>query len=266
MKNYVDGKVGPGFGYFGAKAFMARRINNLFQDHRVYTESFAGGLNVLLNKYRSEVEVVSDLNSGLLNFYKILVAQTRELLYALNQVPYSKETYDRAKRDKTQDLLQRAVNFLLIQRGGWSGVGNTWMDDPKRKNDWGKLDEKLLPVAERLQGVIILEQDALKTMVDYDGPDVTHYVDPPYYPATRVSPQAYQTEMSAFTHLKLLRVLNSLQGQVVLSGYDNIHYQEELKDWEKIEIDVAALAGPRKNGEQKGRRTEVLWLKNNWRF
>lgn len=265
--NFTSSKISPATFYFGAKCHLARRINQLIPEHRVYVEPFAGGANVLLNKHRSEIEVINDLDPHLVNFYRILVSHTDELIGQALVAEYSRERFEVARRagpDATD--IDKALNYLILKRWAWSGVGHTWVYDDKRRDTWKKIDQFLRPVAERLRGVTILNRDALDVIQEYDGDDVIQYVDPPYYPSTRVSPKAYHVEMSAFDHLKLLNILNRLKSNIILSGYNSVHYTEKLKEWDKIEIETLAFAGMSRNKKKKNKRTEVLWVKKSWPF
>jgi DNA adenine methylase len=267
--NYVPEKIQPTHAYFGAKYYLARKIIRQFPEHRVYVECFAGALNVLINKYRAEVEVISDLDSELINFYQVLVDQTDELITEVQKIPYTLESFQAAQDSRklpNQSNLARAVNYLLIRRSVWSGAGSNWVDEPKRRAGWSRLSEKLLPVAHRLRGVHILCRNALELLLEYDSPSTVFFLDPPYYPATRVSSKDYKIEMNSFDHLKLLNLIKKLKGHVVLSGYNNIYYQRALGNWQRIEIEVAAFSGQTALGQLKTRRVEVLWVKPSWRF
>ena len=57
------------------------------------------------------------------------------------------------------------------------------------------------------------------------------YVDPPYYPSTRRRHRIYRHEYTEADHGELLRVLVSLPCKVIVSGYSNPMYQQELGHW-----------------------------------
>jgi DNA adenine methylase len=65
-------KLRPIFKTHGGKNYLARRIIAHFPEHRTYVESFAGGLSALLNKPRSKIEIVADLNPDVIAVYPAL--------------------------------------------------------------------------------------------------------------------------------------------------------------------------------------------------
>lgn len=58
--------------YYGGKQKLVTTILPLFPEHVLYTEPFAGGAALFFAKEPSEIEVLNDLNSELINFYKVM--------------------------------------------------------------------------------------------------------------------------------------------------------------------------------------------------
>jgi DNA adenine methylase len=54
------------------KWYLAKRIIQHLPEHRFYIEPCAGGLSVFLNKPPCSVEVASDLDAGLIGYYRVL--------------------------------------------------------------------------------------------------------------------------------------------------------------------------------------------------
>ncbi len=59
--------------------------------------------------------------------------------------------------------------------------------------------------------------------------------------------------MNEKDHADLLKLLKTLKGAVVLSGYPHPMYDKALKGWRRVEREALA------DGARK--RTEVLWIK-----
>lgn len=57
------------------------------------------------------------------------------------------------------------------------------------------------------------------------------YSDPPYHPDTRRRSRVYRHDYSIEDHERLVTVLRSLPCMVIISGYDNILYRNELAGW-----------------------------------
>jgi DNA adenine methylase len=70
--------------YYGGKQSLLPVILPLIPEHHLYCEPFCGGAAVFWAKEHSEVEVINDLNSEVINFYATMQTQF-EALYELIQ-------------------------------------------------------------------------------------------------------------------------------------------------------------------------------------
>ncbi|EAQ3014338.1 hypothetical protein E4Q46_21525 [Salmonella enterica] len=67
--------------------------------------------------------------------------------------------------------------------------------------------------------------------------------------------RTYRFEMTCNEHAELLRVLNTLQGMVVICGYNCDLYNDMLTGWKQVSKTTAA------NGFSGSvQRTECLWI------
>ena len=85
---------------------------------------------------------------------------------------------------------------------------------------------------------------------DYQGTELI-YSDPPYLLRTRTSARRYRFDYEEQDHVELLELLKTLPCQVMLSGYPSVLYDDLLKGWQTIELQVM---------NQAGVRTEKLWF------
>ena len=60
--------VGP-TSYIGGKNRLAKRIIEIFPKHATYVEPFAGGAQVFFHKEPSVVEILSDRDGEIINFF-----------------------------------------------------------------------------------------------------------------------------------------------------------------------------------------------------
>jgi hypothetical protein len=77
------------------------------------------------------------------------------------------------------------------------------------------------------------------------------YCDPPYLHSTRRSKQIYKYEMSDSDHKQLIALINTIPCNVMLSGKPSQLYEDSLRDWHVIEIDIQTHVGLQK---------ELIWL------
>src|SRR6266487_1301211 len=83
------------FAWYGGKQELASLLNSLLPRHRVYCEVFGGSGALLFAKEPGALEVFNDLDSGVVNFFRVLrnPEQARALQEALTLTPYAREEY-----------------------------------------------------------------------------------------------------------------------------------------------------------------------------
>lgn len=258
----------PVMRYHGGKFRLAPWIISHFPAHRCYVEPFGGAASVLLRKPRSEAEVYNDLDTEVVNLFKVLRdADLSQRLISLCQLtPYSRVEFKSAY-EPTECMVERARRTIVRATMGFGSAGATMGStgfrlDTKRNSStaqkiWGNAPENLIAVAERFVGVLVENRDAVKCMEEHDTPTTLHFVDPPYVRETRkISRACYRYEMDDHQHVHLLNSLKKLTGSVVLCGYDSEMYNDLLVGWKK-EVKQSSANG------QAGSvsRTECLWLR-----
>ena len=82
-------------------------------------------------------------------------------------------------------------------------------------------------------------------------PDTLIYADPPYHPDTRRRTRVYRHDYAIQDHEKLLDVLKGLPCKVLISGYDNPLYADQLSGWERHQFQMRT---------RTGMRTETVWF------
>lgn len=262
----------PPVRWHGGKFAMAHRIAAFFPRHRGYTEAFGGGAGILLQKPRAREECYNDLDDDIVGLFRVLQDPAGEarLIKLLRTTPFARREFEIAY-DPTDDQIERARRLVirsfmgfgsnahsLTNRGhqstGFRSKSNRSGTTPAQ--DWWHLPDCLPAVAERMRGVVIEHRDALIVLERHDGPEVLHYVDPPYMHDTRATfksgKQAYRHELDWGGHVRLLALLQQLDGMIALSGYAHPLYDDTLRNWRREEI-AAYADGARP-------RTEVLWL------
>ncbi|WP_407321782.1 DNA adenine methylase [Dickeya ananatis] len=257
----------PVIRYHGAKFRLAPWIIQQMPDHTCYVEPFGGAAGVLIQKPRSYAEVYNDLDNEVVNLFRVLRDPTlnQRLQDACALTPYSRDEFC-AARESTNDPVERARRMVVRSSMGFgsaAGLGGTsgFRSDSKRKYStashlWARYPETLSAVCNRLQGVIIENSDALIVMRQHDAPTTLHYIDPPYMPETRVKGNRYYNhEMTAEHHEQLLSVIKTLNGMVMISGYDCELYRDVLTGWrcEQKQSRISASSGT-------AIRTECLWF------
>lgn len=250
--------------WHGGKSYLAKWIVSLFPPHRRYLEGCAGGLSVLLNKPRCEVEVVSDLNNDLVRFWLALRDRGDWLRQTLAVSPYDKKSFDAsAEHIGSRFMMDHAAAFMIRNRMSIGGMGKaySWSDrlrggQPENLNSWDTIRASLPRVVERLQGVGVVNRPASAMINEYHEPGDLIYLDPPYMHETRTARNVYDFEMTRADHWELLMAAADSPAKVFISGYRSDLYDQKLSGWTRHDREIANHSGV---GKTKQRRVECLW-------
>ena len=249
--------------YPGAKWSIAQTIVSHFGDHYHYVEPYFGSGAVFFTKPASPHELINDVNSAVVNFFRVLRDRTDALCWALEATPWARDEY--ADSDKTAgDAVEDARRFVvriwqahasdLAKKTGWKARGSKQRARGMSIR-WQRVPAELAELAHRLKDAEIENRPALEVMGRFSGGDCLIYADPPYLLSSARTQKMYAQEMTETEHLAMLEALRAHNGPAVLSGYDNEIYNAALPGWEQV------LVKPPKV-EKAAVRTEKLWIKH----
>ncbi len=268
----------PALRYHGGKFRMAPWITGFFPPHRCYVEPFGGAASVLLHKSTAYAEVYNDLDDDIVNFFRVLrdPKLSAQLITACVLTPYARGEFLRAY-DETTDPVERARRLAIRASMGFGSAGATkggtgFRIDTRRsystaQHVWQRYPEHLAAIGKRFSGVLIENRPALDVIAQHDDKDTLIYADPPYVLSTR-DPRAsdstgtgtgtgnyYRHEMTDADHVALLQNLRGARGMVIVSGYDNDLYADQLDGWERHQTSARISAG-----RGTVMRTETVWI------
>lgn len=243
---------------------LAEWIISFFPEHRIYTEAYGGGASVLLRKQRAYSEVYNDLDDEVVNLFQVCREKSQALISAIELTPYSRDEFELSYHD-TPDPVERARRTVIRSFMGFGSGLQSWQRTGFRSNsnrsgttpahDWVNYPDCLREIVERLKGVVIENRNGIEVMMAHDSPETLHYIDPPYVKDTRYKGQktrVYRHELDDDDHSEICETIRTLEGMVILSGYDNEIYNDILYDWTKVQKSAYA------DGALK--RIECLWL------
>lgn len=243
--------------YPGSKWRMANSIIDIMPKHETYVEPFFGSGAVFFNKPPAKIETINDMDSRVINFFRVCRDNPDELIRKIQFTPHSREEYQ-LSYIKSPDPIEDARRLMIRC---WQAIGAKTSDitgwrslidpnGPDTSKEWDEIWQRIEAVATRLKDAQIENQDAIKLLERYNRGNVLTYVDPPYLLETR-SKRHYKHEYTDGDHEALLDCLVDFNGLAIISGYESNMYNSYLKDWSKIYINANAEAG--------AKRTEVLW-------
>lgn len=265
--------------WFGGKGEMVVRLLPLLPPHSIYVEPFGGGASLLFAKEPSPVEVYNDLDSGLVNFFRVLRDSQKfaRFYHLATLTPYSREEYYfcRETWEDCEDEVERAYRWFVVARGSFSGrFGSGWAytvsaSSAKQTSKWISILGMLPAIHGRMMQVQIEHDDFARIIERYDAPETLFYLDPPYIAETRRS-GGYKHEMSIDDHKRLVEMLLNIKGKALLSGYKHDIYEPlEQAGWERRDFETACHAAGRTRGtgilgqgaaKLRQARVESVWI------
>ncbi|HTF80097.1 MAG TPA: DNA adenine methylase, partial [Cytophagales bacterium] len=112
------------FNYFGGKFSWVEQLIKHFPEHEHFVDMFCGSLAVTLNKPYSNIDTANDINSEVINFFRVLRNRPEELTTLLRLTPVSREEYNYAWQCyEDVDELEKARMFYVRVRQSFYGLG-----------------------------------------------------------------------------------------------------------------------------------------------
>lgn len=105
----------------GKYRLVPKLIDHLPSQFNKFIEPMAGSA-ALFFTVQPERAILADINSELINFYKILAFKTDSLIEALMEIKASKFTYYEYRDSKPKTDFERAIKFCYLNRLCWNGV------------------------------------------------------------------------------------------------------------------------------------------------
>lgn len=251
-------------------------------EHSIYVEVFGGGASLLFAKKPAGIEVYNDIDSGLVNFFRILRDKEKFKIFheKVSLTPYSREeyNYNKATWELQQDDIERAYRWFVVSRQSFGGrfseswgfaitAGNNMAGTTSK---WLSIIDMLPQLSQRLLRVQIEHRDWRFVLDTYDTPDTFFYLDPPYVHAKRNMTTKYNHELTDNEHKELIDRIQSLRGKVLLSGYDNDLYASlNNGKWYRKDYETAChCVGRVRNSKIQGigsalkyaPRIETVWM------
>lgn len=256
--------------YYGGKSRDAEWIIKHFPPHSTFVDVFGGGASVFLAKRRSSLEVYNDIGN-VSTFFRVLRDHPQELYERLYLTPFGRDEFWRCRKGWQEsldkgDLIEWAREWFVVVSQGYTHEehANSWRVSRSLNcaSTFQSHVEKIPSVAERFRFAHIEQLSFEKLIPMYDSPETLFYCDPPYLSSSRASNDNYLNEMPVDLHIKFLKLINEVKGQVVVSMYDHELYHRYLSPpkWRVDRITHPSAIQNSFSMEGRGERTEVLWI------
>jgi DNA adenine methylase len=254
--------IKPPFRYIGAKTKLLDWIYSFFPAHSTFVDVFGGTGVVIFNKTPSKNDVYNDINSNIVNFYRVLRDEYKrnQLQDLIALTPYSRKEFNSCK-EPSEDDVEAARRFYVRQNQSFSATGRTWGFE-KNKNcsvsrfyntAWGG-------VLARMQSITFDNLPFERMFKNYDSTETLFYCDPPYVETSGTNEYAYF--FGEEEQKKLIDTVNNVQGFVIISGYQHDSFNELLDaGWTMKTREFKCTLKNTKQGKDAERdRVECLYL------
>jgi DNA adenine methylase len=251
---HKEASVNSPLAYIGGKSKLAKTIIDMMPKHKAYCEVFAGAAWVFFKKPVSKYEVINDLDSDLVVFYRVLQNHLEEFLRQFKWLLSSREWFEDCKRQQAAGGLtdiQRAARYYYLQRLCFGGRvrGRTFGAGPfhPTRINLLRIEEELSAVHLRLVGVTIehLSWDAFINR--YDRPEVLFYCDPPYYKMPY-----YEHNLDLSDYKKMAAELAGIKGKFILSINDHPDIREVFRSFQinTVSLKYTVSKGKQTTGQE----------------
>ena len=256
----------------GGKWHLSRHLLKMIPDHYTYVEAFGGGALLLLRKPPSPIEVYNDIDSNLVNLFRVVRDKWKfkQFYHRIVWTLCSREEFKYAIQMENEvgiDEVEKACcTFIAIQqsfgrrRGTWA-FNRLAQRSASAAVRWKNVKALLKHIHRRLEDVYIENDDFRNIIPRYDTPETFFYLDPPYYPGTYAS-DVMKYRMTEKDYEDLFTLLLNIKGKVLLSGYPHPAYEVlEKAGWGRKDIKrLVCLPNLTPLGSKRTYRIESLWF------
>lgn len=241
------------FAYIGGKSQLSKTIISMIPHHKAYCEVFAGAAWIFFRKDMSKYEVINDLDSDLVTFYRVLQNHLEEFLKQFKWILSSREWFKDWKRQQKAGGLtdiQRAARYYYLQRMCFGGrVRNrTYGTAPLRRPRINllRIEEELSEVHLRLTNVTIENLPWQDFIGRYDKAETFYYLDPPYY---KLPYYEHNLELKDFK--EMAGVLSGIQSKFILSLNDHPDIRKTFENFNLKSVEIKYSVSVKKRRKAK---------------
>lgn len=254
-------KAQPLIPWIGGKRRLVAEILPWFEPHTCYVEPFAGAAALLFNKQPSKVEVLNDVNSDLVNLYRVVRHHPEEFVRQFRWALTSRKLFEWAQSTPPETLtdVQRAARFFYLQKlafgakvdGQTFGVATT----SSQAINLMRIEEDLSAAHLRLSRVVIEHMDWAACIKRYDREHTLFYCDPPYW-----GTEGYGVDFGLDQYDRMADLARTIKGKMIILVNDIPEMRQAFKGLTMRRLAIKYTVG----AAGKGRSEKEELLIRNW--
>ncbi|MDU2672664.1 MAG: DNA adenine methylase [Clostridium sp.] len=234
----------------GGKSKLRNTIIEMIPKHTCYVELFFGAGWVYFGKEESKVEVINDIDSELVNLFKIIKYHSPEIERLLQYEFSGRDIFEEYKNCSIEYLteIHRAIRFLYLITQSFAGKGKVYGYGTTTKPSQHIFKEVLGEIRERLKNTYVENLSFEKIIDKYDREHSFFFCDPPYFETS-----GYDNKFGEDEHIILLDKLKNLKGKFLLTINDHPKVREWYKDFniKKVEVNYSVSKDEKGRGKYK---------------
>lgn len=241
--------------WIGGKRRLAETLIARFPAHTCYVELFAGGAALFFMRTPAEVEVLNDVNSELVNLYRVVQNHLEEFVRQFKWALSSRDVFTWLKDTPPETLtdIKRAARFYYLQHHAFGGKvdGQTFGTATTAPPiNLLRIEEALSAAHLRLSGAYIERLDWATCMERYDRPHTLFYADPPYWQT-----EGYGVPFEWPQYERLAERMAGLKGKCVVSLNDHPDVRACFGRFQMEELEIDYTVG---GGHKAATRRELI--------
>lgn len=247
----------------GGKSRLYKRLISLFPRHTHYAEIFGGAGWCLLNKEKSTIEIFNDVDSNLMNLFRVIRDFPGEFVNRYRYEVVSRKTFDEYKKLDFEklSLIDKAVKWYYVYYNSFCGDMNSFILRKKKSNPnrfISRLPKLVEEIALRFEDIIVEDLDFREFFDKYGEKEFFYYLDPPYFGMC-----GYEFPFSEKDHQDLHKCLKNFKGKFLMTYNKHIEVLKMYKGFciQDIESDYQAANRPHAYTDKSNEGKQIV-IKN----
>jgi len=201
-------------------------------DQMIFVDTMCDDLSVFLGKRRSRLDILNDSDSNLVNLYRAVRDEYRDMSRRVNNLKCSDESFQKhlvSMSKEPEDYMDRAVSELAIRK---MSKGENKLLYSGRTVDWKLVCKDLLSLNKSLQETFFMSKDSLDVIQKFNHSETTLL-------------HTLKTGQREQQYNRLANTLRNFSGLAMIVCHDQKIYKSHFQTW-KLKRKMLSINGKKK--------------------